>query len=143
MNLFGFVREITLPIINLIDNLHTSQEEKLTLKNKLTEMQFEFQKQLLNYETKLMEAQSKVITSEIQSDSYLARNWRPLIMILFGIIIANNYILNPYLSAMFGINVMLPLPDNMWDLLKLGLTGFVLGRSGEKIVKALRNKNEK
>lgn len=83
-------------------------------------------------ELKIIESQSSIITSEARSDSWLARNWRPMIMCLFGVIIANNYIIAPWLHGLGLISVSLPIPDKMWSLLEIGLGGYVVGRSMEK-----------
>jgi hypothetical protein len=55
-------------------------------------------------------------------------------MALFGAIIANNYIIHPYVSLFFeDASVMLAIPPDMWSLLKIGIGGYVVGRSVEKI----------
>lgn len=80
--------------------------------------------------------QSKIITAEIQSESWLARNWRPLIMMMFGIIIFNNYMLIPWLKT-FGLPMaLMEIPPNMWSLLEIGMGGYVIGRTVEKGIKA-------
>jgi hypothetical protein len=33
---------------------------------------------------------------------------------------------------------MIPLPDELWTLLTVGVGGYVVGRSGEKVAKTLR-----
>ena len=78
----------------------------------------------------------QVITAEAKSEHWLAATWRPITMLTFVAIIANNYILSPYLAAMFGWSVSLEIPPDMWDLLKIGLGGYVAGRSVEKAAKA-------
>ena len=55
-------------------------------------------------------------------------------MLLFAAIIGNNYIIYPYLSLFWMDAPMLEIPPDMWDLLKIGLGGYVVGRSGEKMV---------
>ena len=82
-----------------------------------------------------LEAQKSVLVAEIQGESWLQRNWRPMIMIMFATVIANNYIIFPYMNA-FGLTaVLLDLPAAMWNCLTLGLSGYVVGRSAEKIAK--------
>ena len=56
-------------------------------------------------------------------------------MLIFVAIIANNYIIAPYIQVLFGkqFTVFLPIPPDMWGLLKLGIGGYILGRSAEKI----------
>jgi hypothetical protein len=46
---------------------------------------------------------------------------------LFGLIVANNYVIGPIFET-----PMADIPPDMWDLLKLGLRGYVLGRGVEK-----------
>ena len=87
---------------------------------------------------RLTELQASVVVAELQSGAWLAQNWRPITMLTFVFIIANNYILYPYLSLFWGEAPVLEIPPDMWGLLKIGLGGYVVGRSGEKIAKALR-----
>lgn len=76
---------------------------------------------------------TKVIVAEAQGVSWMQRNWRPLTMLTFVFIIANNYIIVPYAVA-FGLEVpMLEIPAGMWGLLTVGIGGYVAGRSYEKI----------
>jgi len=95
------------------------------------------------FETHMKES-ATIIRAEANSQSWLARNWRPMLMCLFGLIIANNYILFPYVNLFAPQNaVLLPIPVDLWDLLKLGIGGYVVGRSGEKIVQVMKNGKEK
>lgn len=113
---------------SLIDNLFTSDEEKATAKLKLMEME-------QNGELSRIAAGAGVVEAEARSEHWLTANWRPLTMITFVVIIANNYILYPYLSLFWPEAPSLEIPPDMWDLLKIGLGGYVVGRSGEKAVK--------
>ena len=45
-----------------------------------------------------IESASSIIRAEAQSGSWLACNWRPMLMTLFGLIIANNYVIYPYIN---------------------------------------------
>jgi len=86
--------------------------------------------------TAQIESQKDVLIAEITGESWLQRNWRPLVMMLFASIIANNYIIFPYLSLFDTTKdavTQLDLPDVMWECLKLGLSGYIVGRSLEKI----------
>lgn len=85
-------------------------------------------------------AQADVIKAEASSQFPLTAQWRPILMLVFTGIIFNNYFLAPYLQAMFGWHVTLELPPQMWDLLKLGIGGYIVGRSVEKSVSVYRQK---
>lgn len=81
----------------------------------------------------LLEGQTKIVLAEA-GGGWLQRNWRPLLMATFGLIIANNYIVFPILEVFLpGKEVMMEIPPNMWGLLKIGLGGYIVGRSAEKI----------
>ncbi len=107
-------------------------EDKAAVELKILEL--ETVAQQLN--SKTQEFQTNVIIAEAKGDSWLQRNWRPGLMALFGIIVANNFIIAPYVELIFGAEkmVMLPIPEHLWGLLKLGVGGYIVGRSGEKIV---------
>jgi uncharacterized membrane protein len=87
-------------------------------------------------ELKSLEGQIAIITAEASSQHWLTANWRPITMLVFVFIIANNYILYPYLSLFWNAAPALEIPPDMWGLLKIGLGGYVLGRSAEKAVTA-------
>ena len=135
MSLVSFFTAAITPVTNLIDELHTSDEEKGNLRLKFEAMQSALQGKLIELEKSLIAARSSIIIAEAQSQSWLASNWRPMLMLLFGIIIANNYILYPYLSLFFDAAPKLEIPPDMWDLLKLGVGGYIAGRSVEKGIK--------
>ena len=82
----------------------------------------------------LIEARAKVLVAEM-SGNWLQRSWRPILMLVIVGIVANNYLIYPYLN-LFGINATpLELPDHLYSLMKIGVGGYVIGRSAEKAVK--------
>lgn len=82
----------------------------------------------------IAEGQASIIVQEAKG-GWLQRNWRPMLMCLFGIIIANNYIVHPYIALFWpGKSVMMEIPEAMWGLLKIGVGGYIVGRSTEKAV---------
>lgn len=60
-------------------------------------------------------------------------------MLVFVLIIFNNYIIFPYAMA-FGWSTapMLPIPPEMWTLLTVGLGGYIASRGGEKMMKSYK-----
>ena len=83
----------------------------------------------------VIQGQVSLILAEIRGESWLQRNWRPGLMAMFGAIVGNNYIVAPYLGLLMGneYKLLLEVPPDMWALLKLGVSGYVVGRSLEKI----------
>lgn len=81
---------------------------------------------------KEIDAAMNVIVAEAKSEHPLTSQWRPITMLVFVAIIANNYILAPYIELFFSVDVELEMPKDLWELLKIGLGGYVVGRSVEK-----------
>jgi hypothetical protein len=121
------------PVAGIIDKLIPDPEAKAKAKHDLLELA---QKGEL---VELGEAAS-IIRAEAQSGSWMATNWRPLTMLVFVFIIANNYIIAPYMALFGAANVVLDVPPDLWDLIKIGLGGYVVGRSAEKGIRAWRDK---
>jgi hypothetical protein len=105
-------------------------------KDKSNELETAIKSKLLGLEQAVITAQKEVIVAEANSQSFIARNWRPIMMLTFVSIIANNYILFPYITLFGGTAITLEIPPDMWGLLKIGVGGYVLGRSGEKMVES-------
>ncbi len=122
-------------VIGLIDQAVEDKDKANELKAQLTQV---FNNADLTKFTQQLQSQTDIIVAEAKGKSVLQRNWRPGLMALFGIIIFNNYILNPWLSAMFSVNIMMEIPSEMWGLLKLGVGGYVVGRSVEKVANIVR-----
>lgn len=135
-DVLGKVGDIFTPVASLIDNVHTSEEEKLKLKNSLVSLQNEVTKgqmellsKAMDLEKKALEAQTAVLTAEAGSQSWIARNWRPLTML--------NFVIITTLHALGLIDMNPEMSGNYFDLVKLGLGGYVAGRSLEKIAPAI------
>jgi hypothetical protein len=82
---------------------------------------------VLDYEKSVQANQSSVIISEAKGESFLQRNWRPITMLWFCIIIAMYW---------FGVsppNATEAVILELFGIIKLGLGGYTIGRSGEKI----------
>ncbi len=89
----------------------------------------------LTHEAELTKAAASIVQAEAESEHPLTAQWRPILMLSITAILVNNYILAPYLAALFGFSVQLDLPEPMWNLLTVGVGGYVLGRSAEKGIK--------
>lgn len=79
----------------------------------------------------LLANQSGIITAEATSDSWLAKSWRPILMLTFGALIVARWFgwAAPNLTEAEYLK--------LWDIVQLGLGGYVIGRSVEKTVPAI------
>jgi hypothetical protein len=133
------ISEAITPIANLIDKMNTSGDERGQLRLKFAEMQGKLVGTVLDYEKSFLNAQQSIITAEIAGKSWLQRNWRPGLMTLFGVIVGWNFLIVPVIGAFIELNPAV-LPDHLWQLLKIGVGGYIVGRSGEKIALTLTDK---
>ena len=116
-------------ILGIIGKVIPDPQKAMEARQKLIELQ-------QAGELKELENATNVVIAEAKGDSSLQRNWRPITMLCFVAIVVNNNILYPYLSLFWHSAPLLPCPTELWEVIKLGLGGYVIGRSGEKMVKS-------
>jgi len=124
MSVLNFIGEIFKPAAELIDNLHTSEEERLEIKQKMFELQVNAFNKAEEYEQELLKAKASIVMAEAQGASWIQRNWRPITMLTFLVLVV---------ADSFGL-LAFRLAEEAWTLLQIGLGGYVVGRSAEKIV---------
>lgn len=124
--LWQFLSGAFKPFTKLIDELHTSTDEKLAAQNALETLHNAMASQLLDYQSKLMQAQADIIKAEAQGASWLQRSWRPITMLTFLALV----VLDAFDLLAFR------LAGEAWTLLQIGLGGYVIGRSVEKTAPA-------
>lgn len=129
------------------DKLFTSDEERLRATAELRKVEAEIEKSLNEHMTHVVNAQKDILSRELSGGSFLAKNWRPALMVIFSLIIGYNHLILPLIHGMvvlFDINVWVPspevIPDKVWTLLQIGVGGYIVGRSGEKIADKLHKK---
>jgi hypothetical protein len=75
-----------------------------------------------------MNARADIIKAEAASESWLAQSWRPILMLTFGALIVARWM--GFAAPGISQEEILKL----WEIVQLGLGGYVIGRSVEKIV---------
>lgn len=86
---------------------------------------------LLSQQSALNAAAGDIIKAEAQSEHWLAACWRPILMLTFGALIVARW-LGWSAPGIAEAEVL-----KLWDIVQLGLGGYVIGRSAEKIVPRL------
>ena len=132
-SVLSMVTDIFKPAAELIDNLHTSDEEKLIQKTRLVELQAAAVDSALQYNQSIFEGQARIVSAEASSDRWLAANWRPITMLTFVTLVVAKF-LGFEADGMTASDY-----DHLWSLIELGLGGYVVGRSVEKAVKTWKD----
>ena len=112
----------------VIDNLFTSDEERIRAKNEIFKI-------IQEKELELQKMQTDIIIAEAKGN-WLQRSWRPILMLAFGFIV----IYVKFLAPLFDLKIP-ELENEFWNLLQLGIGGYVIGRSAEKIAEKVTIKN--
>lgn len=123
------INDLLKTIGGVIDNLHVSETEKIAAQAQLAQVQASFEIKLAEFDTQWATAQRDVIVAEANGHSWLQRNWRPLMMLFFAVLIGivtwtGGFINGRQLDPAFIMEIL--------SIVKLGLSGYVIGRSVEK-----------
>jgi len=102
--------------------------------DKAAEVEREVKLALLEHTDSLEQMRGKIVLSEAKSSSWLTASWRPLLMMVIVAIVAVNYLIFPILNLFIEQELMIDLPLELWNLLQIGVGGYIVGRSGEKMV---------
>lgn len=115
----------------LIDKNSTTEEERLAGHAQLALITAQAEAEMAKFDVQFAELQSKVIIAEAQSQSWMTRNWRPITMLTFAFVVLYSFI-----GPSFGA-VAVDVPSDLWSVIKLGLTGYIAGRSTEAVAKTV------
>ena len=121
----GGAKELVEGVGGVIDNLHTSKEEKLEAEQKIQEL-------IANYETQMEKEITSRWQADMASDSWLSKNVRPLVLIFL--------VVSTVLLIFIDAGVINFVVEAKWtDLLQLVLItvigAYFVGRSLEKTKK--------
>ncbi len=123
--LSGGAADLVKNVGGVIDNLHTSAEEKLEAERKIKDM-------ILGYEAEMQKQVTERWKMDMQSDSWLSKNIRPLVLVF--LVVAT--VLLIFIDA--GV-IDFKVEDKWTDLLQLVLItvigAYFGGRSLEKVKK--------
>jgi hypothetical protein len=99
----------------------------------ITKIQLELQGKLQDAISNEISESAKVITAEAQSQSWLPRNVRPLLLLCWGLCITFNQLVPIF--ARYWIHDLQPMPLDPWvyKLTAIGYTGYVTARTWEKV----------
>lgn len=110
----------------IVDRLTLPGREKKQLETDILRL-------LIAVEEKTISEQAASIREEGRGN-WLQRSWRPIVMLVFTLIILAGTFLNlPILAD----------TSRFWDLLEIGLGGYIIGRGSEQLVSSLLKRPRK
>lgn len=116
------VKAVVAPVLGIIDKAVPNKDMAAQLK-------VQIQNELINLDTKALERSADVIIAEAQGGSWLQRSWRPITMLTFTVLIVAHWL------GWTAPNLPPEQVMMLLDIVKIGLGGYVVGRSLEKAAK--------
>ena len=126
LGILGAVAPMVKTLFSTIDKTIDNKAEAEKIKQSI-------QQQLLSGQLKELEAQASIITAEARG-GWLQRNWRPLLMLTFaGLVVAHWF-------GFTAPNIPESVQNSLLNIVLVGMGGYIVGRSGEKIMDKYKDK---
>ena len=109
--------------------IETVVDKAIPDKGQAAELKAQLNTQLIQLGTKELESASSIIIAEAQGHSWLQRNWRPMMMVWFAGLIGAHWL------GLTPDDLPEPVVLKLFDIVQLGIGGYVVGRSAEKLMK--------
>ena len=122
----GVLQNVIREIGDIVNRLSVSSREK-------QKIQEEIQSLVYRYKSELVREQSAAVGDEMRGH-WLQRSWRPMVMLVLTLLVV---------LGVFTESSMLSDTSRFWDLLEIGIGGYVIGRSGETITGNLLSRRQK
>lgn len=111
------------PVADVVEHLTVSGDDKAKIQLAVVQGQINAAQSAMDYEKQLLAGQQAVIQAEASSSNWLASSWRPITMLTFlALVVCDSF---GWLHS--------PLAPQAWTLLQIGLGGYTIGRSFEKV----------
>ena len=117
----------------MVKNLFSTIDKTIDNKAEAEKIKQNIQQQLLSGQLKELEAQASIITAEAKG-GWLQRNWRPMLMLTFaGLVVAHWF-------GFTAPNIPESVQNSLLNIVLVGMGGYIVGRSGEKIMDKYKEK---
>lgn len=126
------------PASNLVDELHTSDDEKLAAHIKMMEVQSAALQAALAHDRDIMATRARMLEAETASEHWLTANWRPVAMLAMVAMVGAYWfgLVDP--ADRIGERAV----EQVLSIVQVGLGIYAAGRSAEKVAKTVRIKRE-
>ncbi len=114
-------------VLDIVDDVVEDKDEANRLK-------FEIQRQLIENKSSELEAAAKIVLAEAQG-GWLQRNWRPLLMVTFAGLVVAHWL------GFTAPDIPESVQNSLLNIVMVGVGGYVVGRSGEKIADKFKGPN--
>ena len=130
--IFSFLSSIIAPVTKLIDEVDTSDEERLRFRNELASIEKEVKLKALDLEATIYKGQTSIQQAELKQESFFIKAARPFATWALVSIILFTYVGSPFIKYLYGIDI--PIIDDTAIITLGAISGtHTLGRTIEKL----------
>ena len=133
----GILSSLAGPLGTVAEKYFDNKDDQNAFKNAV-------ELEVLKNQKSFEDLSGSIVLAEAKSEHWLTSAWRPFTMVLFALVIAVNILVIPYILTpilwLLGVPVpeFMDVPQEVWNLIQIGLGGYIAGRSGEKIMKSYK-----
>lgn len=120
--MLNFLSALIGPLFKTIDSVIDNKDHADRIK-------MEIQQKILTHHAEEFRVAANIIVAEANGESWLQRNWRPVLMLWFAGLVGAHWL------GFTAPNLSESTVGHLLDIVKIGVGGYVIGRSGEKIAK--------
>jgi len=121
----AFIPVIGTAVKKLIDRAIPDKDKALEIKRQLD-------LDLQDIERTELKGAIDIIVAEAKGDSWLQRSWRPVLMLWFAGLVGAHWL------GFTPDNLSQDTVNSLLSIVQIGIGGYIIGRSGEKIAKEIR-----
>ena len=133
----GILSSLAGPLGTVAEKYFDNKDDQNAFKNAV-------ELEVLKNQKSFEDLSGSIVLAEAKSEHWLTSAWRPFTMVLFALVIAVNILVIPYILTpilwLLGVPApeFMDVPQEVWNLIQIGLGGYIAGRSGEKIMKSYK-----
>jgi len=106
--------------------------------DKRLEAETEIQKALMQSQSTIYDAMKSVMAADAQSESWLTRNARPIV-VMWCLAMITWVVISPVFGLQAGtISAIRAVPGDLWNLVMVGIGGYILAKSVTDAVRAVK-----
>ena len=127
MSIMQVVTGLFKPAADLVGELIEDKDKANQIRASLAMAQHSITSEVIQLEGKVVKAKADIIVAEATSESWITSNWRPVTMLTFVFLVVLKWL------GFTAGNISEALELELMSLIQIGLGGYVVGRSLEKV----------